>query len=323
MSSVLFPGMRRIASGSTRCYFVALYSRYSIKLRTILTLIHFIPLHSQLHFIKHRTYGQPGEESLFTEGIKKHTLTEHLHVHCRRQPIFIANQMFEHPTQPSSIVLEIANAQAIFLMKQDDDDVDREISNQESQDPAESTMLSNIEEDDLDIRQEVLHLDQACRNKTIRITRVLLPKNRSYAENVIANAPLPNLRHPAGAIVPPLLKCQKSVINISRESDVVQVLPLPKAGEDQNVPQPKAGGDHNIPQYQNATFEVAKRFMQAIVFTKTPLQRAQSRVGNIDNNNVISQNKTKGWRFVLRKSKQDRIRSWFKVITCFAIQENE
>jgi hypothetical protein len=68
-----------------------------------------------------------------------------------------------------------------------------------------------------------------------------------------------------------LLKRQKSVINISDESDVVQALPLPKAGGEQNVPQPKAGGDHNVPQHQRATFEVAKRFMEAIVFTKTPL----------------------------------------------------
>jgi hypothetical protein len=167
--------------------------------------------------------------------------------------------MFEHPTQPSSIVLEIANVRAIILMKQDDDDVDREISNDESEDLGESTLSSDIEEDDLDIRQEVLHLDQARRDKTIRTTRVPPPKKRSRADTVIARAPLPNLRHPAGAIAPPLLKRQKSVINISRESDVVQALPLPKAS-----------GDHNVPQHQKATFEVAKRFMEAIVFTKTP-----------------------------------------------------
>jgi hypothetical protein len=167
--------------------------------------------------------------------------------------------MFEHPTQPSSIVLEIANIRAIILMKQDDDDVDREISNDESEDLGESTLSSDIEEDDLDIRQEVLHLDQARRDKTIRTTRVPPPKKQSRADTVIARAPLPNLRHPAGAIAPPLLKRQKSVINISRESDVVQALPLPKAS-----------GDHNVPQHQKATFEVAKRFMEAIVFTKTP-----------------------------------------------------
>jgi len=67
-----------------------------------------------------------------------------------------------------------------------------------------------------------------------------------------------------------LLKRQKSAINISRESDIVQALPFPKASGDQNVPQPKAGGDHNVPQHRKATFAVAKRFMEAIVLTKTP-----------------------------------------------------
>ena len=64
----------------------------------------------------------------------------------------------------------------------------------------------------------------------------------------------------------------KSTINILHESVVVpaQALPLPKTGGDQNVPQPKAGGDHNIPRHQKATCEVAKRFMDTIVFTKTP-----------------------------------------------------
>jgi hypothetical protein len=72
-------------------------------------------------------------------------------------------------------------------------------------------------------------------------------------------------------MAPPLLKRQKSTINISHESDIVQALPLPKAGGDQNVPQQTSGGgDHNVPQHQTATFEVAKRFMEIIVFTKTP-----------------------------------------------------
>jgi len=38
---------------------------------------------------------------------------------------------------------------------------------------------------------------------------------------------------------------------------------------DQNVLQPKASADQNVPQCQNATFEVQKKFMEAIVFTKT------------------------------------------------------
>jgi hypothetical protein len=75
-------------------------------------------------------------------------------------------------------------------------------------------------------------------------------------------------------MAPPLLKRQKSTINILLESDIVptQALPLPNDGGDQNVPQPKADGDYNVPQHQKATFEVAKRFMEAIVLPKTPYQ---------------------------------------------------
>ena len=40
------------------------------------------------------------------------------------------------------------------------------------------------------------------------------------------------------AIPLPLLKRQKSTINISREPDGVQAIPLPKACGDQNVAQP-------------------------------------------------------------------------------------
>ena len=75
-----------------------------------------------------------------------------------------------------------------------------------------------------------------------------------------------------GPSKPPLLKRQKSTINILCKSDVVpaQALPLPKAGGDQNVPQPKVSRDHNLPQHQKATFEVAKWFMEGIELTKTP-----------------------------------------------------
>jgi len=198
-------------------------------------------------------------------------LREHLHVHWRRQPIIIADQMFGLLTQPSSIVLEIANVRAIILVMQDDNDTDREISENESQDIRESTLSCNIEEDDLDSQQEVQHLDHARCDETIRTTRVPPPKKRSRADTVIARTSLPNLRHPARAIAPSLLRRQKSAINISCESDIVQALPLPKAGGDQNVPQQKpGGGDHNIPQHQKVTFEVVKRFMEAIVFMMTP-----------------------------------------------------
>ena len=141
--------------------------------------------------------------------------------------------MFE--LQPSCILIEIANVRTIIHMEHDDDDTDWDEINEDNSDEAgESTLSSDIEEDDLDNQQEVLHLNQACHDKMIRTTRVPLPKKRNHADTVIAPTSLPNLQHPAGAIAPPLLKHQKSTIDILRESDIVpaRVLPLPKAGGD-------------------------------------------------------------------------------------------
>jgi hypothetical protein len=74
-------------------------------------------------------------------------------------------------------------------------------------------------------------------------------------------------------MAPPLLKHQKStLLNQLSKSDgapSTQALLLFKSNGDQHFPQPKASADQNIPQQQKATFEVAKRFMKAIVFTKT------------------------------------------------------
>jgi len=270
--AILFPGTARIASFSTASYFVALSSHYSVKLHTIFTLIYFC-LHSPTSL--HPKWNQRPARWGITihRRIKKDTLKEHLHVHRRRQPIFIADQLFELPTQPSSIVLEIANVRAIMLMRQDDDDTNREISENKSEDHGEFTSSSDIEEDNLDNQQEVLHLDQERRDQTIWTTRVPLRKKRRPADTVIARTSLPNLQHLAWAIAPPLLQCQKSIINISRVSDIVQALPLPKAGGDHNVPQPEAGGgDHNVPQHQKTTFEVVKGFREAIGFTSLPGQ---------------------------------------------------
>jgi len=75
-------------------------------------------------------------------------------------------------------------------------------------------------------------------------------------------------------VEPPLLKCQKSaLLNKSSESDhapSAQALPQPKSSGDQNAPQPKASADQNVPQHQKATFEVMQKFLEAIVFSKTP-----------------------------------------------------
>jgi len=67
--------------------------------------------------------------------------------------------MFELPTQPSCRVLLIADVCDMILLNQDDDNTDREdISDAESEDPAELTSLSDIEWDDVDSQQDVLHL---------------------------------------------------------------------------------------------------------------------------------------------------------------------
>jgi len=112
----------------------------------------------------------------FHRWIKRPSLSEHLHLHWRRQPIFIADQMFELPTQPLSRVLEIANVSAIILMKQDDDDTDREIRENDIEEPEESTVSSDIKEDDLDNQPEVQHRNQARRDQTIWTTLDPLPK---------------------------------------------------------------------------------------------------------------------------------------------------
>jgi len=185
---------------------------------------------------------------------------------------FHYQSIFKTPTDSSCTVLEIANVRVIVLIMQDDDNTDREISNGDSKNPRVSTLSSNIEEDNFDIQHEVLHLDLAGGGKTLRTPRVPLPNKRKRADTVIAQTSLLNLQYSARAIVPPLLKPQKSTINAFPESDIVpaQALPLPNAVGNQSVAQPQARGDHNVPQHPKATFEVAKQFMEAMAFTKTP-----------------------------------------------------
>jgi hypothetical protein len=116
--------------------------------------------------------------------------------------------MIEHPTLPSSMVLEIANDRTTILIQQEDDDTDQEITDNEREDTGESRLSSEIEDDDLNNQQEVLHLDQACCDKTIRTTMVPLRKKRSRWGTDIACTSLRNRQHPAAAIAPLLLKRQ-------------------------------------------------------------------------------------------------------------------
>ena len=76
-------------------------------------------------------------------------------------------------------------------------------------------------------------------------------------------------------MAPPLLKQQKSsLLNKLSKSDrapSARALVLPnKASGDQNIPQPNASSDQNVAQHQLGTFEIAKRFIEAMVFTRNP-----------------------------------------------------
>jgi len=155
------------------------------------------------------------------------------------------------------------------------DEADQQISNDNSEDTGESTVSSDIEEDDSDHQQEVLHLVQVCWDKSLRTTRVPLPKTQSHADTVIAPPPLPNSRNLPAAMAPLLLKRQKSsLFNNLPESDSApstRALVLPnKCSRHQNIPQPKASSDQNVPQQKEGTFDVVKRFMKSIVFRMSP-----------------------------------------------------
>ena len=101
-----------------------------------------------------------------------------------------------------------------------------------------------------------------------------MPKEQSHSDTVIARPPLTNRWKPHRSIAPPRLRCQKSaLLNKLSESDwaqSTQALLQPKSSGDLNAPQPKASSHKNIPQNEKATFEVAKRFMEAIPLMNIP-----------------------------------------------------
>jgi len=156
-----------------------------------------------------------------------------------------------------------------------DDGTDQQIGYEDCEDTRESTLSSNIEEDNLVHQPEVLHLGQARWDKSVPSTRVPLPKTRTRADTVMARPPLTNTRNKSAPMALPLLQRQNSaLLNKLSESDSTPsapalVLPNQSSG-DQDIPQPKASSDQNVPQHQMGTFEVAKSFMEAIVFIKNP-----------------------------------------------------
>jgi len=161
----------------------------------------------------------------------------------------------------------------VSLLKQDDD-TDQVISDDNCEDHTESNISYDIDEDDSNHQQEVWLLCQVRQDRLSQPTRVPLRKTQSCADTVVACPPLPNSRNPAVAMTPALLKHQKSTLlnklSDSHHTPWSKALPLHMSSADQNVPQPKTSAAQNVPQQQTATFEIAKRFREEIVFTKTP-----------------------------------------------------
>jgi hypothetical protein len=169
-------------------------------------------------------------------------------------------------------VLAIANVLTRIVLKQDNDDTDWEICDNGCESSRESTLVSDIEEDNVDKWHDDFDKDQVGHYKPLGTRRALQQRKRSNTDTAVAHTLLSNLGHLAGAITPALLKCEKSTINIFCQSDVVRAhaLPLPKSGGEHTVPHHKASGDHSIPPHHGATFEIVKQFMEAIILTNTP-----------------------------------------------------
>jgi len=150
----------------------------------------------------------------------------------------------------------------------------QEINEGDSESTRLSTSLSVIVQDTLNHPQTVLLEGQACWNKSIWTSKVVLLKKWTCADTVLTHPPLPNSRDSAAAMAPQLLKHQKTtLLNTLCKFDhapSVQVLPLPKSTGDQHAPHSKACWDQNVAQQQHNSCEVAKIFVQPIVFMKSP-----------------------------------------------------
>jgi len=74
--------------------------------------------------------------------VRNHNSHNHEESHLERALVYTfkktvnchSQQMIQHPTQPSSIELEMANVCKILSMRQDDDHADWEINDNESED---------------------------------------------------------------------------------------------------------------------------------------------------------------------------------------------
>jgi len=103
----------------------------------------------------------------------------------------------------------MANVNSMISMGLNDDDTYCEVRHDETEEPGESTLSSDIEVDNLDNQQQVLYLYPVPHYETLWTTRVPLLKTQRHAATMIARTPLADLRHPPRAIALPLIKLQR------------------------------------------------------------------------------------------------------------------
>jgi len=265
-----FAGAPRIASSSTMCKFLHNLSLYCIALNFIFPANTLSPTFSNFRSSLQQMERTPIQ-------VWNHYSPKNQDPHLTRSLAF-KNAANRHVS--SNVYLPIISLPASYCgrlislisLMNDDDDTNPQIADDDSENTGEYTFLSDINEDHLDHQQEVLHLGLMRQEKSLRTTRVPLPQKRGHADTVIACPLHPNCQNLPVAMAPPLLKCQKSsLVNKLFNSDHAPsawalVHPNMSSGN-VNIQQPKASCDQNVPHHQKATFETAKRFMEAIVFT--------------------------------------------------------
>jgi len=176
-------GVPQIASSSTMCNFLLHLSCYSIALNLVFAAYTLSPTFPNCLSSLQQMEPMPSQ-------VRNHYSLQKQEAHLERALAFkkAANLHFPSNVCHSIICLRASNSgwliSPIALFKQDDD-TDQGISDGEiegkSEQTRESTILTDIEEDDLDHQQEILPLGQARWDKSLRATRVALPKKRILA----------------------------------------------------------------------------------------------------------------------------------------------
>jgi len=250
MSSLLNPSRQALITSSlTMCNFLHHFSCYSAVCNLIFTayafsltfpnfLSSFLQMEPTPSQVRNH-YSQKNQEELFERALafkKVANLCCSSNVYC---PTIVHHTLLcRWPMSSISLVEEDANT-------------DQEIGDDESENRGQSTILSDIEKDDLDHQLEFLLLGKARRDKSLRTTRVPLSTKWWCADTVIACSPLPNSRNPAGEMASPMLRHRKLaiLIKLSMSDSVLsaQALPLHLSRGDQHVQQLKASADWNVP----------------------------------------------------------------------------